>query len=279
MAEFFENMRQYRSEIYAGYDPEVGARKRRAVLTLVRDEATFFPIWLDYYSRFFAPEDIYVLDHQSTDGSTDRGGFVRIPVEHDDYDMLWMRRMVEEHQRDLFDSYDVVLATDVDEIVAPNPEIGTLRDYIDRFDEEFVNCLGYEILHMHETEPSFDPSRPVLEQRSHWFANDGYSKPALSSQPTQWVPGFHQRVDGRFNPDPDLRLIHLHRLDFEICRQRHSARSAMSRNQLDIDAGWSAHNLITEGEEFERWFYADSSSIGVDLVPELVPAPWRRLGL
>ena len=33
-----------------------------------------------YYSRFFAPEDIYVLDNDTSDGSTDRDGFVRIPV-------------------------------------------------------------------------------------------------------------------------------------------------------------------------------------------------------
>lgn len=277
MAEFFENMRQYRTEIYASYDPEVGARKRRAVLTVVRNEAIFFPIWLRYYSQFFAPEDIYVLDHQTTDGSTDRDGFVRIPVEHEGWDIRWVGRLIEHHQRRLFESYDVVLVTDVDEIVAPNPEMGTLRDYIDRFDEEFVNCLGYEIIHMRKTEPAFDPSRPVLAQRDHWFANDGYCKPLLSSTPTEWVPGLHQRADGRFNPDPDFRLIHLHRLDFEICRRRHEMRREMLTDE-DIDEGRAVHNLIT-GDEFERWFYTDSSSIGVDLIPEPVPAPWNRLGL
>jgi len=277
MAEFFEDMREHRRNIYASYDPEKGARKRRCVLTLVRDEAIFFPVWLRYYSRFFAPEDIYVLDHQTTDGSTDGEGFVRIPVEHEDYDMLWMGRVVEEHQHSLFGSYDVVLVTDVDEIIAPNPEMGTLEDYIDRFDEEFVNCLGYEILHMHETEPSFDPSRPVMRQRSHWFANDGYDKPVLSSGPMRWVPGFHQRADGRFNPDPDFRLIHLHRVDLELCRLRHRMRSDMNWKQIDLDEGWSAHNLITEGVDFERWFYTDSSSIGVDMVPELIPPTWKRL--
>ena len=48
---------------------------------MVYNEAVFLPIWLRYYSRFFAPDDIYVLDHESTDGSTSGSGFVRIPVD------------------------------------------------------------------------------------------------------------------------------------------------------------------------------------------------------
>ena len=48
----------------------------------------------------------------------------------------------------------MVLVTDVDEIVAPVPEWGPLDHYLDHFDEEWVNCLGYEILHQR------DVSRP-----------------------------------------------------------------------------------------------------------------------
>ena len=47
---------------------------RVAVMCMARDEATFFPIWLRYYSsQGFAPEDIYVLDHLTRDGSLDAG--------------------------------------------------------------------------------------------------------------------------------------------------------------------------------------------------------------
>src|SRR5436190_17272313 len=50
--------------------------RRRAALTMVQNEAVFLPIWLRYYSRFFGPDDLYVLDHDTSDGSTDRDGFV-----------------------------------------------------------------------------------------------------------------------------------------------------------------------------------------------------------
>ena len=81
----------------------------RAVTTMVYNEPVFLPIWLRYYSRFFAPEDIYVLDHQSTDGSTTDDGFVRVPVEHETTSELWKIEASEAQQRDLLDRYDVVL--------------------------------------------------------------------------------------------------------------------------------------------------------------------------
>ena len=73
----------------------------RAVFTMVYNEPVFLPIWLRYYSRFFAPDDIYVFDHQSTDGSTSGGGFVRIPVTHDTVDHTWMVGTLQAHQHEL----------------------------------------------------------------------------------------------------------------------------------------------------------------------------------
>ena len=74
-----------------------------------------------------------------------------------------------------------------------------------------------------------------------------------------WEPGFHMRSDGQLNLDPDLYLVHLHRMDYEICLARHRWRRERSWNQRDLDAGWAVHNRITEEEEFERWFYEDDS--------------------
>ena len=59
----------------------------------------------------------------------------------------------------------------------------------------FVNCLGYELIHLIDREPPFDPSRRVLDQRGYWFANDIYDKPALATEPMRWEPGFHRTAD------------------------------------------------------------------------------------
>jgi hypothetical protein len=249
--------------------------KPRAALTIVHNESVFFPIWLDYYSRFFGPEDIYVLDHETSDGSTDRPGFVRIPVEHETVDHTWMVSAIEEQQRALLERYDVVLVTDVDEIVAPHPQTGTLGDYIDGFEEDFVNCLGYELIHMVDREGPYDPSRPILDQRGYWFANDIYDKPALATKPLRWRPGFHRTMDGQMRSDPDLYLIHLHRMDYEICLARHRHRKTRAWNEHDVSMGWASHNRIVDQDEFNRWFYEDSNTAWNDLVIEPIPPAWK----
>ncbi len=275
--EFFAPIRKWRADRYADYRPGERPRPRRAALTMVHDEPVFLPIWLAYHRRFFGPEDIYVLDNDTTDGSTEAGGFVRVPVAHDRVDHRWMVETIAAKQRELLERYDVVVVTDVDEVIAPDPDWGTLGDYLDRFDEEWVNCLGYEVVHLPDREPPLDLERPLLEQRRFWFANDAYDKVAIATVPVDWKPGFHGREDERWNLDPDLRLIHLHRVDLEICRERHRTRRRRRWNDADLDSDWAAHNLLTEGEEFERWFLESSSSYGIDVHLEPIPEPWRRV--
>ena len=274
MAMWFEEMRKYRASVYEGREPKPG--RRRAVITMVHNEPVFLPIWLGWYSRFFSPDDIYVLDNETSDGSTDRDGFVRIPVTNDKVDHTWMVRTIEAYQRELLERYDVVVVTDVDEIVTPVPEWGTLGEYLDRFEEDAVNCLGYELLHDPRTEPPLELDRPILDQRRNWFINDGYDKAAITGAPVTWEPGFHTRADGgQFNPDPDLRLIHLHRMDFDICRERHLTRKRKAWADEDATQGWALHNQITDDAEFERWFSEDSCFAGVEIKVERIPPSWE----
>jgi Glycosyl transferase family 2 len=273
-----EAHRRARRQRHAGRSGATrGTRKRRAVLTMVHNEPIFLPIWLRYYSRFFGADDIYVLDNDTSDRSTEREGFVRIPVSHGSVDHMWMVRTIERHQRELLDRYDVVLVTDVDEIVAPRPEAGTLAAYIDRLDEEFVNCIGYELIHLVDREGPFDPSRAVLDQRGYWFLNHAYNKPALAMEPTRWVPGFHAREDGRTELDPDLCMIHLHRMDYEICLSRHRHRRGRPWNERDLAENWARHNLIVDEAEFARWFYEGHSFDKSRVQVQPIPASWRGL--
>jgi Glycosyl transferase family 2 len=267
--------RRERRERYQAHEGRPPARKRRAVITIVHNEPVFLPIWLRFYSRFFGSEDIYVLDNESTDGSTDRDGFVRIPVERDSVDHTWMVRTLEGLQHELLDRYDIVLVTDVDEIITPVPERGTLGDYLDSFDEEWVNCLGYEILHLKDREAPIDLARPILNQRGYWFANDAYDKAALATVPMTWRPGLHGRQDFQFQPDPDLRLVHLHRMDYQICLERHRTRERRAWAEHDVREGWAAHNRITENAEFDRWFREESNVGGVKVTLEQIRTTWR----
>lgn len=242
---------------------------------MVYNEPVFLPIWLGYYGRFFAPEDIYVLDNDSTDGSTRRGGFVRIPAPRDSVDAIWTLETIQSLQHELMERYDVVVVTDVDEIVVPLPIHGTLGDYLDRFDEEYVNCLGYELLHVKEREPPYDPARPIMSQRRYWFANGGYDKAALTTVPMMWRPGFHGRADFEYNMDPDLRLVHLHRMDYDLCLARHRSRQGRRWADVDEQNRWALHNRIIDEAEFEHWFYEDSCFPGLEIKLEEIPLPWH----
>lgn len=250
---------------------------RHAVLTIVRDESVFLPIWLAYYSRYFAPEDIHVLDHGSTDGSTDGDGFVHIPVEHENVEMLWMAATVQAHQHRLLESYETVLFTDVDEIVAPEPRTGTLADYLERFQGDFVRCTGFELIHLRGSEPPFDPTRPVLAQRSHWFRSRMYSKPLVARVPLHWRPGFHSCEEGNRDPDPNLYLVHLHRMDYDLCLAKHRRVSRWRWSEIDLDRGWGYQNRITSPEEFDRWFYEDSHDPKEPMRIERIPGRWKGL--
>jgi len=241
---------------------------------MVHNEEVFFPLWLRYYSRFFAPGDIYVFDNGTTDGSTDRDGFVRIPVDHDTVDHVWMQSTIQALQHELIGRYDVVVVTDVDEIVSPVPELGPLDAYLNHFDDDFVNCLGYELLHMKDREPPLDLKKPILGQRRVWFSNEAYSKPAVATVPMEWRPGFHGRADFQTKIDPDLRLIHLHRMDYDICLERHRIRRRKEWAPEDEELSWAVHNQIVDPAEFEDWFYNDSGFEGFPPKPEDIRSNW-----
>lgn len=67
-------------------------------------------------------------------------------------------------------------------------------------------------------------------------------------------------MDGQTKDDASLFLIHLHRVDYNFCLARHQQRSSLPWNQRDIDENWGYQNRITEPEQFNYWFYHDSSS-------------------
>src|SRR5213078_3278697 len=91
--------------------------------------------------------------------------------------------------------YDVVVVTDVDEIVVPNPLVCDFGSYVAEFAAPFMTCRGYEVIHMRDYEPSFDRRRPVLEQRGWWFYAPAYCKPLVATVPMQWNGGMHSRAD------------------------------------------------------------------------------------
>ena len=234
---------------------------RRSAARWSRSSTTrpiFLPIWLRYYSRFFAAEDIYVLDNDTTDGSTQAAGLrPRSRSPSDRVDHVWMaetlagvsapaaralrRRPRHRRRRDRR---------------AADPTCGTLGAYIDRLDEEFVNPLGYEVLHLPDREPAARsrapdprPARLLVRQRRLRQADAGDRADDLGPRPA------HERrrsPELRSGPAPDPPAPHGLRA---LPRPALGPRQARAGTTADLDAGWAGlQPRSTRGDEFERWF-------------------------
>jgi Glycosyl transferase family 2 len=249
--------------------------RKRAVFTIVQNEPVFLPLWLQYYSRYFDRSDIYVLDHDTSDASTEgigsRCNLLSVHREKS-FDHAWLRSTVAAFQVSLLQSYETVLFAEADEFVLADPRSYTgLDDYIERLPNQVGRCTGFEVVHYPDEEPSLRFDQPVLAQRRYWHSSRWYCKPLLSTVPLSWSIGFH--FDPAFpdlQPDPSLVLVHLHRVDYESCRARHRGTAARNWNEYDVQAGYGRQNRFVEGEAFDTWFFGGFDDGERELIPETI---------
>lgn len=260
--------------------PSAGGReglRERAAFTIVHDEATMLPVWLAHGERSFEPGDLYVLDHGSSDGSTDdlddRCHVIRVHREAE-FDHDWLRSTVESFQAFLLRSYDTVVFTEVDELLVPDPRRypGGLADYLTHLDRPAARATGFNLVHQPD-EPPLDFEAPILAQRSRWHLSKLYSKRLVARRPLRWSLGFHEEFAAPDDPpDPDLLLVHLHRADRDACLARHRRSAAANWREEDVERGLGAQNLIAAPAEFDEWFYRGED---LDAPSELIPDHYR----
>jgi hypothetical protein len=241
-------------------------RRTLAVFTLVRDEAVFLPLWLRHYRKQVPASDIYVIDNDTRDGSTDGldVNVVRAPnggvVDHD-FHVETVTRM----QRELLQRYQYVLFTDGDELVCVRPHrFRSLADYVNSKQPLVTRVLCYEPIQLPGEAP-IDWNAPILAQRSRWIGNvvNGMTmnKPLLASVPVRWDHGFHDDLDRPdLRPDPDLLLVHLHRADYRYAQARHRRRRDYEWKEECLARGLGWHNRLCEGEAFDEWYYRDKAA-------------------
>jgi len=222
---------------------------RCAVFTIVKDEAVMLPVWLRYYRRYFHDADVFVLDHDSQDGST-VGLPVNVSPVHNvhAFDHAWLVGTVKEFQRFLFSlGYEYVLFAEVDEIVLAEPAIYRgLDEYIALLKRPVVRCTGYEMYqHLSFEDPPIDWSKPIFDQRQYWTFSQLYCKPLLSSLPLDWTVGFHTAA-GEQPLDSALLLVHLHYADLQYTLARHAWKR--EQNWAPDQGGLSIHNRADDAQ-------------------------------
>jgi len=248
--------------------------RKCAAFTIVQNEAVFLPIWLKYYGRHFDRTDLYVLDHASDDGSTEgveqRCNLLRVHRDQS-FDHKWLNGTVSAFQAFLLRSYERVLFAEADEIVVADPaRYGGLGDYVGRCRARAARCTGFEVVHYPDEEPPLHFDQAILAQRRYWHASHDYCKPLLAAVPMSWSLGFHKAPDfPDLQPDPNLFLVHLHRVDYGTCVARHRATAARNWGEDDIRAEHGVQNRLVEGDAgFRKWFFHGRDNSARALIPE-----------
>lgn len=231
-------------------------KKKCAVFTIVKNESYFLPIWINHYKKYFNSEDIYVLDHQSNDGSTTNLDVNVIPVINElAFDHQWLVDTVQNQQVKLLENYECVLFAESDELVytLEKPLNLIIEDFLNNSSLTHQTCTGWEVMEKLGEEKPLEIGDKLFQHRNHWFKHPLYNKPLLSKIPLMWDWGFHTAKNVQPNREYNLQLCHLHRCDFELMLKRHEER-AKKWNLKDDGAGIGFQHRIGDREGVLGYF-------------------------
>lgn len=246
-----------------------------AIITIVQNGNEFFKIWYNYYTKFIPKKNIFVINYNSTDGSTENLNcniltFKNCSVEN----VPQGNKIINELKSDLLKKFKYVIYADYDEILFHPRGLDSIFDSKQRY----YTPSGYEIVQNRHLEKSIDFSQPILSQRNYWYRCLEFDKPLVTSIDFNWANGNHSAsisLDGnpqfcsqnailQPNYTEDFYLIHLHKIDYNHC---------LSLNQKNIiekgqPKSGGSHNFF-QGEKFEQWWK--------DAERQLIPIPPKIL--
>lgn len=218
-----------------------------AVITMIYNEKFMLPIWRRYYGSIFGPENLFILDHGSDDGSTENlDGENRIKLFRETFCNADRVKLIAKFHESLLSIYDYVIYTDCDEMLVPNPRTGkTLKEFIEARKKPYFTPIGLNLVHITQTEPKLDISKPILSQRSHVRFVTPMIKTLISSVPIVWGAGFHSCSLFPLITE-DLYLFHLKRFDIKNDFNRAQITRQIERPESEKTQG--AHQRLSNGQ-------------------------------
>ena len=226
-----------------------------AVITMVFNERVFLPIWLNYYGPKLGYENLFVIDDGSNDGSTSDSRIINLIIKNrSSLDEDDRARLVSFFHEELLGFYDLVIYTDVDEIIVVDPGLGvSLREYLRAGHDQYSTLIGLNVLHRQEREAKIDFDKPLFEQR-HFvqFAHD-YCKTLVSKIPMRWSAGFHWS-QSKPQYDINLFLFHLRAMDSGVSRERLKTLHTVQFSTNSLEKRHSIQFRMAE-QEYLRTFF------------------------
>jgi hypothetical protein len=248
---------------------------RVACITMVYNEEVFLPIWLEHYGESIGYENLYVLDHGSTDESVFNQkikNIIKLP-----------RGLLDEDTRaasvSLFHSlllgyYDVVIYTDVDELIVPDPQqYSDVMAYLEANQDLIIRVVGVNVIHNYHEEPGVDLKLNILPQRKYYQLDGEYCKPVISRIPIKWSSGFHN-CDQQSALKTDIFLLHLRAFDHEYARNRHQKLQKIECSQNSLNKRHSVQFRMSTREYLNFLFPSDPNAFkeareGMDITDEI----------
>ncbi len=248
---------------------------RLAALTMVRDEQVMLPRWLAHYGAECGVENLFVIDDNTVDGSTEDlpCSVIRIPDWGDKHFENTRMSLVSNIAAGLLEAYDAILFADADEFLVADPRrFSGLRDLLDaRGDSPVLGAMNLNVVHDAPREPALDPGRPVLDQR-HWAKFVPLMcKPALKRVPAPWVAGSHGTTVP-FEIDPQLYMFHLKFAERDHLKTTGDHRKALA----DAEGRAAATSWQFAGDELVDLLDEITTAVDPAAVPEFSP-PRRQL--
>jgi len=215
--------------------------KRICAMTTARNDTAFLEKWIAYYGQELGRENLLILldGHDQTPPPSAEGlNIVQLPFRHANRAEADRRRakLMSNFATGLFQHYDLVIATDVDEFLVADPQTGMgLRAYLSSCSiGRSISGLGLDVGQHPELEPCLDLDTPFLIQRRFAQVSARYTKSVVLGEPAVWGSGMHRVKGQNFVIDPNLYLFH-----FGMSDQALALGRATDPDRLNN--GWGRH--------------------------------------
>lgn len=204
--------------------------KTIAIQTMVRDEPEFLDLWLRYWRKFCPDADLYVIDDgpdETMRQMTGPANYVLAPDRPEGPDMDYGRwAYISDRCAALLDRYDVVVHTDVDELLIADPKTGlSVVELLKIVTAPVTHPLGLELVHRTDEAPEpLDFGSAVLRQRQIYRTSTNFSKAAVLTRPVRLSTGGHFSDQPTPAFLPGLMNVHLRFMDRDLFLGRAAKR-------------------------------------------------------
>lgn len=215
--------------------------KRICALTMVRNDDFYLRRWVAYYGAEIGKENLYVyLDGKDQAVPSWCEGVNVTAVDKIPGQVVEAEKgrlgFLSDKAAELLGRYDLVIGTDADEFLVPDPSLGlSLAEYLDKADiKTSISGLGVDVGQHTGEEGDIRDDDTFLNQRHYARLSTRYTKPCVIAKPVRWGSGFHRIKGHNFHIGKDLYLFHFGYFDLGRIKARFEDPSRRA-------AGWTKH--------------------------------------